>query len=44
MSPPAPRPWNAREAISAFIDPASPQSADPVRKIAIATTNIRRRP
>ena len=38
IRPPAPIPWTTRHAISTGIDGAAPQSADPSRKIAIATS------
>ena len=37
ISPPAPRPWMARKAISWAIVWDRPDSADPARKIRIAT-------
>jgi hypothetical protein len=42
--PPAPTPWIARKTTSSVIPCASPQSAEPIRKITIATTNRYFRP
>ncbi len=36
ISPPAPMPCTARKAASAYIDPASPHSAEPATKAPIA--------
>ena len=36
ISPPPPMPWMARKAISSVIELASPDSAEPIRKITIA--------
>lgn len=44
ISPPAPRPWSARNATSAPIDVATPHSAEPTRKITIAEANSDLRP
>ncbi len=43
-SPPAPRPWIARNAISWSIECASPDSAEPARKMTIAIMSQRLRP
>ena len=40
----APRPWTARAAISAPIEPAKPQTSDAAEKRAIPIMNMRRRP
>ena len=37
ISPPAPMPWIARQAISSSIDCDSPESIEPTRKITIAS-------
>ena len=42
--PPAPSPWTPRASTSSVISCAAPQSADPTRKMAIATRNSGRRP
>jgi hypothetical protein len=44
MSPPAPRPCRARNAISSFIVVESPDRADPIRKITMAIISSRLRP
>jgi hypothetical protein len=42
--PPAPRPWNARNAASSVIDVANPLSAEPATKMLIASRKNGRRP
>jgi hypothetical protein len=44
MSPPAPRPWTARPAISISIDVATPLRIEPAEKSAIANRKSGRRP
>src|SRR4051794_8142292 len=44
MSPPPPRPWIARKAISSLMPCASPHSAEPMRKIVSAAWSTRLRP
>ena len=44
MSPPPPMPWMARKAISCGMSCASPQSAEPSRKIRMADCSISLRP
>ncbi len=44
IRPPAPSPCSARNAISWSIECASPDSAEPTRKITIAVTSQRLRP
>ncbi len=44
MMPPAPMPWNARNAASSYIDVASPHRAEPSTKITIENMNSRLRP
>ena len=44
ISPPPPRPWIARKAISSGMFCAMPQSTDPTRKITTATWRIGLRP
>jgi hypothetical protein len=44
MMPPAPMPWNARNAASSYIDWARPHSAEPSTKMTIASMNSRLRP
>ena len=44
IRPPAPMPWNARNAASMYIDWASPHSAEPATKIVIAIMNSGLRP
>ena len=42
--PPAPMPWNARNAASMYIEVARPHSADPTMKMVIAIMNSFLRP
>jgi len=44
ISPPPPRPCSARNAISDVMFHASPHSAEPTRKMTIATCSTRLRP
>ena len=44
ISPPPPRPWIARKAMSSVIPCASPQSTEPSRKIASADCSTILRP
>ena len=44
ISPPPPRPWSARKAISSVMFWLSPHNADPTRKITIAVCSSRLRP
>ena len=43
-SPPAPSPWNARNAASWYIDVANEQASEPTTKIPIAVRNSGLRP
>ena len=44
ISPPAPRPWNARNAASSYIDPAIALASEPARNSEIAVRYIGLRP
>ena len=44
MMPPAPMPWKARKPASSYIEVARPHSAEPAKKITIASMNSRLRP
>ena len=42
--PPPPIPWTARNTSSCSIEPAAPESIEPMLKIVIATSSTRLRP
>ena len=44
MSPPPPRPWSVRKAMSSVMPCAWPHSAEPMRKMTIAAWKTRLRP